>query len=236
MRERSVALVDIDNTVYQGYIVLDIIESQNRVGLLSNQGHDLMLKGAEKYKSAENYKSKELSYEDFAKQLLFDWAEGLKGIFYQQAREHAEDFLSGSTKFHPYSKKMKDIFSPTHDVYLVTGEPEFIAEPARDILQADGVLASNFEVDTVGIFTGSVSNYLAHRDEKRDCLEAVLMRYNGFNTFAFGDSDADLEMLKLVANPVCISPRGDLLIQARLHSWTICEPEDAIKRVMEILK
>lgn len=228
--ERSIALVDIDNTIYQGYIILDIIESQNRVGLLNSQGHDLMLKGAEKYKL------KKLNYEDFAKQLLIDWAEGLKGVSYQQVREHATDFLAGSTKFYPYSRKLRTIFSPTHDIYLVTGEPEFIAKPVRDVLRLDGILASTFEVDGRGTFTGKVSDYLAHRDEKKDKLLAIMRGYTGRGAFAFGDSDADIEMLKLVTHPICVSPKGVLLEHAEKHEWIICTPENVDQKILGILQ
>lgn len=229
MKERSVVLVDIDNTIYNGYIVLDIIESQNRLGLLSNQGYDLMLKGAEKYKE------KRVKYEVFAKQLLLDWAEGLKGISYQLAKEHATAFLADSARFHPYSKKLKT-FLPTYDIYLVTGEPEFIAEPVRYIVQVDGVLATTFELNTNGVFTGGVSDYLAHRDEKRDRLSAIMMGYNRANTFAFGDSDADIEMLKLVVHPVCVSPKGLLLEHAEKYEWIICNPDNVEQKILDILQ
>jgi len=87
-----------------------------------------------------------VSYEETVINLGIRWANGLKGTSYPQILQNAEDFLKSNDKFYTYFTKVISRFFKTHDVYLITGEPQFIAKSIADKFGVTGYVSTEFEV------------------------------------------------------------------------------------------
>lgn len=223
---RKIILFDIDKTVYDDYTIFPLAKSQLDAQLLDQTTVTQLDQDMTDYKAGKH------TYEQFVATLLDHWADGLKGKSYQIVLDHTVSFFNGNLMhFYAYVASVFAKFSESHDIFFVTGEPQFIAEAIRMIYQAKGTISSIFEIDQSGIFTGKVNRYLSTKTQKREALSKTLEQYRLEQSVGFGDSEADIFMLELMANRFCISPNAALLAHAEAHGWNICAPDDVMNAV-----
>lgn len=108
------------------------------------------------------------------------------------------------------------------EIVLVTGSIDFIVAPLAQEFQASSVVAARL-VESNGRFTGELHGPPIGELEKarrvRQCAEQ-----NDFdltNSYAFGDSIADLPMLETVGFPEVVNPDKSLAKVARQRGWPI---------------
>jgi HAD superfamily hydrolase (TIGR01490 family) len=211
---RSIAFFDIDNTMYDGFSYFELLERQVGEGLLELQVLD------EAKISMQKYKSKTQDYETTIVELLDTYAKGLKGAQYDAILESTKQFYKRSNKFFKYVgpsiKELKD----SHDIILVTGEPQFVAKAVSELFGANSYYSTEYEVID-GTFTGAVKSYLASRHEKHDAIKHLMRGHSTKNSFAFGDSESDIEMLRAVEYPICLNLTDGLRTIAEEKGWAM---------------
>src|SRR6185369_11999541 len=106
-------------------------------------------------------------------------------------------------------------------IVLVTGGLDFVMQPLARELGAEFYSPRLVEAD--GKFTGELTDGALSGKGKADVVHA----HAGQNkidlkeSFAFGDSYADLEMLECVGHPVAVNPDSILKKIAVDRHWTI---------------
>ena len=107
-------------------------------------------------------------------------------------------------------------------VVLVTGSLDFLIAPLARRLGADGVLAAVL-AEGNGRFTGELKGAPVSGDEKarlaRDWARERAIDLEA--SYAYGDSTADLALLRIVGHPVAVNPSRDLRRIAEREGWTI---------------
>lgn len=215
MKEKGIVLLDIDGTVYEGFILLPFASFQVKEGVLSEVNF------AQVKSDIESYRSGQWDYEFFAEMVLKSWARGLEGVSYEKVLEQSQRFLQGSgNNFYPYLSKIIDLLQETHDFYFVTGEPQFLGQATTELFGVNGHISSEFEVEN-GYFTGRVQRALAKRWEKREAIAPVLSNYLVDRSLALGDTPGDIEMLEMVHHAVCVNPAPDLEKYAKEKGWNV---------------
>ena len=109
-------------------------------------------------------------------------------------------------------------------IVLVTGSLDFIVQPLADYLQADAALTVQLE-EAGGKFTGELTTPPLSEEEKVRAIEAFVERHNVdlAASYAYGDSRADLPMLRCVGNPITVNPSKGLRRVAIESGWEISE-------------
>jgi len=106
---------------------------------------------------------------------------------------------------------------------IVTGASPYASHPLARRLGIDHVVASTFEVDDKGYFTGKIVPPLCVGEGKVARAE-MLAKTCGFElreaTF-YTDSISDLPLLELVAEPVAVNPDPRLARVAGRRGWRI---------------
>lgn len=130
------------------------------------------------------------------------------------------------------------MFNGTHDIYLVTAEPQFVTQAVKNIFPIAGAAYSEFEV-VGGVFTGE-ANVLASGQDKSSAIENLLTGYTLEESFGFGDSVSDIDMLEKTSFPICIrrpKQESNLALRryARSKGWNIVNPGSTDKKVRNIL-
>lgn len=225
---KSVALFDFDNTLYDGFSYFDLLQKQTDEGLIVPAVLDTA------NKAMAGYKSGAVNYEKTIVSLLDIYAEGLKGEQYETIYNSTHEFYRDSQKVYGFARNVFDLLRPTHDICLVTGEPQFIAESIADIYGLDSYYSTQYKV-AGGIFTGGITSYLASRHEKHDAVRHLLQGHKIGGSFAFGDSEGDMEMLAAVESPVCINPNAGLRERATQHGWPCVKPEQVETLISDML-
>lgn len=209
---KSIALFDIDNTMYEGFSYSELLEKQVAEGLISAA----VLGEAES--SLQKYQSKVQDYETTVLELLDVYAKGLQGERYDEVLASAKQFYGESKKFFPYVRPTIAELRRLHDIALVTGEPQFVAEAVAEVFGLGSYYSTEYEVQA-GTFTRNVTSYLASRHEKHDAIQHLMLGHGAQNSFAFGDSEGDIEMLRAVEHPICLNCTDGLRAIAQKERW-----------------
>lgn len=226
---RKIALFDIDNTIYDGFLIFSLAKYQVRKKIIKPNCLKVF------YKDLKLYKTSKIDYETTIANLLIHWAEDLKGISYDTVLKQTKTFFKNEkNKFFPYFKSVILLLRKTHDFYFVTAEPEFIGKALSDLFKMAGFISSKFEVKN-GFFTGKVKTFLARGEKKRKAVRQLLKQHDMEDSFAFGDSEGDIEMMSVVEFPICINPTPLLRKIATKKSWPIILPEEVEKLVIGLL-
>lgn len=107
-------------------------------------------------------------------------------------------------------------------IVFVTGSVDFLMKPLADALGVDHVIAPSL-VEENGRFTGALDGPPVGEKEKavrmRAYAEAVGIDLA--ESFAYGDSYADLPMLEAVGHPQVVNPQRSLMLRALAKGWPI---------------
>lgn len=230
IEKRKIALVDIDKTIFDGYILFPLIKSLAETGVMSPakavKVDDLYL----------DYKEKKIDYETFARLVLIEWALGLKGVHISTVEGQTRDLVNEQLQhFFPFVNELFESLRPSHNIYFTTGEPQFVAEAVNKIFSVDGYLSTEFEVDNE-IFTGGIQAFLASKNDKQLAVSKLGSSHNFSNSFAFGDSEADIEMLESVEHAFPINPSPGLREVATIKGWEIVTPDTIVFAVNNRLR
>lgn len=229
MSEKNIAFFDIDKTIYDTPVFMPLAEFQfnNKIieaSCLSTLKRDI-----------GQYKTGNVSYEEVVRRINIHWAEGLKGKNTRNVLVNSKEYFSGNmTHFYPFVKEVFDALKPTYDIYLVTGEPDFVAKSVVDLFSLTGYIASTLSVND-NIYTGKAEIILSAGVDKLHALKGTIDRYTRTQSLAFGDSEGDIEMLSCVEIPVCINPSDKLRVIATNNHWHIVSPDEVQSLVKELL-
>ena len=134
------------------------------------------------------------------------------------------DTLLGSKIFPGAADKIREHKAKDDLVVLVTGSLDFIMAPLADYLGADHTLSMSLRKQD-GRFTGKLKSAPLGEEEKARVVKAFAYEH-GIDlaaSFAYGDSRADLPMLRCVGTPVVVNPGRALHQIASESGWKICE-------------
>ncbi|MFC1710461.1 HAD family hydrolase [Patescibacteria group bacterium] len=227
---KKIALFDIDKTIYNGYVISPLAEYQLKKGVINQSCLN------ELYGDLKLYKAGKVDYESTIASLLDHWAVGLEGQNYQYVLEETILFFKGvGNKFYDFLIPVMQMLKPTYDVYFITGEAKFVGEAATSLFSSKGFISSELELKDTK-FTGKVNKYLARRDEKLKAIQQLLKTYNKDDSFAFGDSEGDIQMLNSAKHAICINATEGLMQYAQEKDWHIVEPKDVINLVNSLIK
>lgn len=219
--EKPLALFDIDKTIYDGISYFSLVDKQAQEGLLSPVVAD------EAADAMGRYRAGSIEYEDFVADLLDIYATGCRGLPVDELQESTDDFFLRSDRFFEYAAPTVEALSETHDLVIVTGNTQFTAKAVAKVLDIPSSISSQLLVVN-GIVTGTVGSYLATRYQKREAIEHLIDKHPHEGSFAFGDSEGDIEMLLAVENPVCIQPTAGLAKIAVGNNWHIVESAEVL--------
>ena len=109
-----------------------------------------------------------------------------------------------------------------HYIVLVTGSLEFLMTPLATLLNVSTLLAAKLEQQQQR-FTGQVCSPLPYGPGKRELI-THLTEECGIDlaqSFAYGDSPGDVELLRMVGHPLVVNPIRGMASIARRHGWPV---------------
>lgn len=218
---KKLALVDIDKTIYKGHIVTDLPRYLVSKGIVDKQ---IIV---EQQNEEEKCRAGKLSYEDYARNVLKLFARGIQGKRTTDVYKFTETFIAETKKIYKYFPQFVNLIKEEFDIYLVSGEPEFVCDALLNKYNLNGRVASVFSKKN-GIFTGKTDNLLFNGEEKVKALQNLLVAYDLSGSIALGDSMVDYKMLNAVQFAICVKPDGSLAKVAQQKDWLVAEPDGVI--------
>ena len=107
-----------------------------------------------------------------------------------------------------------------HKIFIITGTLDIIVSPLASFLELDGWVAAQPEIVS-GKLTGKLINNPISGIAKREAVLRIAETQNIdlSKSFAYGDSQADLELLGTVSHPIGVNPDRCLKEIARKNNW-----------------
>ncbi len=222
---KSIALFDLDKTIYNNYSLFGFIQSLVEDGTIDKKVLETVISETKKYHTGEQ------SYSDAAKTALTVFAKSLQGLTYDQLLKSAQNsFQKNISNFYPYFANILPTLKKTHKVYLITTNFQAIAETVKNMFNLDGYLCTQYEVKD-GKFTGEIVSTLA---DGKDVVESLVSPDDQFS-LAVGDSENDISMLDKVKIPICINPSPELLKVATERNWLVVDDHTAQDQILKVL-
>lgn len=151
--------------------------------------------------------------------------------FYRGRR--LEDFQQGAQSF--YHEHLKSHLAPNivarvrmhreqgHRLVLVSGSVRYMLEPVVKDLRFDHLLCTDLEVGADGRLTGRARGPVCLDGNKRILADDLAREVNIdlSSSYAYGNHQADLPLLKMVGHPFVVEPTKPLKKVALQHAWPI---------------
>jgi phosphoserine phosphatase len=230
MDQRKIALFDIDKTIYDGYLIFPLAEYFFKERIINRDILDNL------YKDLHLYRSKRVDYETSVENFNMHLAYGLKdhppGSVFSSTAAFLE--TGEGSRFFSFTEPLLELLKETHDIYLVTGEMQFVGKAVADYFSVNGYVATEMEIKNA-VFTGNISKSLAKKEAKRGAIENLFCAYSYGKSLAFGDSEGDIDMLSMAENAFCINATEGLREAALSKEWHIVTPSSIIEEVKNVL-
>lgn len=142
--------------------------------------------------------------------------------FTKQADEFYENLLK--PRFIPEMlEKVEEHKKQGHYLVIVSGSIRYYLEPVAKDLGFDNIICTDLEEGSDGLLTGKPIGKICIDDYKRELALQLVEKENIDlkNSFAYGDNESDIQLLKLVGNPVAVQPSPKLRKLAQKNNWQI---------------
>lgn len=230
MDQKRIAFFDIDRTIYNGYLIFPLAQHFLTENIIKKTTVDLL------YADLLLYQSKQKGYETTIEDFNRHFASGLKSCSPESLLGATTTLLKTreGSNFFAFTRPLMELLRETHDIYLVTGELQFVGRAVAIHFSLQGYLSSEMEVKE-GVFTGNVGRSLARKEGKRDAIEQHLKAYPFRHSMAFGDSEGDIDMLGRVDHAFCINASAGLMEVAIKKGWNMVTPLTVLETVRGVI-
>ncbi len=218
---RPLALFDIDKTMVNHMSFIPMLEAQAADGIVDADAAQLAITLDDEHAAGN------LGHESYVAAILNVYAKGLEGQPAERVAEATQNYFAESDDFYPYVQPTIDLLRPTHEIVIVTSNTQFAAQAVARIFDAKYVRSSELAVQDQ-LLTGKVRYHLATRHQKVAAIFDLLEQSSFEGSFAFGDSESDIEILRAVEHPVCINPSEGLRSVAEEQGWHIVDSTDEL--------
>ncbi len=156
-------------------------------------------------------------------------------IFYEGKKlsyfaERAEDFYIDLLKPHLVPKvveKLNHHKEQGHILVIVSGSIRYYLEPVAKDLGIDYLVCTELEEGPDGLLTGKPKGQICLGKYKQEMTQHLVkeLNINLNDSFAYGNSQADIHLLKMVGNPIAVEPNIPLKKVAIKNNWPILKFE-----------
>ncbi|MPW27276.1 HAD-IB family hydrolase [Alkalibaculum sp. M08DMB] len=229
------AFFDVDGTLYRDSLMVEHFKK-----LIKYEVLDAAIWHGEAKKKFENWTKRHGDYEDYLLEIAESYLKNLKGVDRDYINFITDQVikLKGEKVYRYTRDRIKWHQKENHIVIFISGSPSFLVERMAKMYNVKYVKATEYLIDDKNRFTGQ----LIPMWESASKIEAIEEFVNKLDidlnaSYAYGDTNGDFDMLKMVGNAVLINPIKKLVdnIQAdssiRKKSKIIVERKDVIYNI-----
>ena len=168
------------------------------------------------------YKRHWLSDEKMAKLLIRFYRNRQLGEFQQGAAAFYQDYLKPHLAPNIQARVDKHR-RQRHRLILISGSVRYMLEPVAEDLGFDYLLCTDLEIGKDGLLTGRAKGPICLDGNKRILAESLARKVNldlG-SSYAYGNHQSDIPLLKLIGNPYAVEPTEPLRKVAQANNWPI---------------
>lgn len=235
---RRIALMDIDGTLTNSLTISSFAEYLDNNGFFNPGAWEQMEEDFKRYGESDHG---HVAYEQFAKDIVLHYAEGLKGHKVSDMGAMASQFFASvgmgqivDYRVYPFSHLLAHHMNRIGTIIAISGSPVESLVPLKQALNLGDLRATTIGEEN-GVYLGTVGINLALDTEKQKVVDEYITSVDLTRSFAFGDTTHDLPLLEAVENPFVVGDNPHLSAVARRRGWPIIDPDspNAIDEVVE---
>lgn len=221
------AFFDIDGTLHRDSLMMEHFKK-----LINDEVIDPVIWHNIAKKTFQNWDKRMGNFEDYLLEVAEVYLQSMKGM----KKEHIE-FVSnqvidskGDRVYRFTRDKINWHKEQGHKVIFISGSPDFLVARMAQKYDVTDYRGTSYLVDENNIFTGEIVQ-MWDSCSKHDAIIDFVKKYeiDLSNSYAYGDTNGDLSMLKLVAYPTAINPAKELIMNIK-------NDEELIKKTTVIIE
>lgn len=232
--KKIAAFFDIDGTIFRdSLMVAHFMKLQDFQIIDDSKWH------AQVHMSREAYKKRRLDYDTYLENISSAYEESLRGISYSDVMFAARHVIQNrADEVYKFTRsRIEQHRKKGHMVIFISGSPDFLVRQMAKVWKADVFRGSTY-VFSRGIFTGKIIP-MWDSVSKQNAISELVNAHNidMKHSYAYGDTNGDISMLKSVGHPYAINPAKELIENIREDEilrekvQIIVERKDVIYRV-----
>lgn len=224
---QSVAVFDVDGTIFRSSLLIELVE------VLIDRGiFDVSVR--EQYEAQKlEWLDREGNYEEYIMAVVHVFQENIRGVSEQMLVESAELVIERyRNRTYRYTIDLIHLLKERgYFLVAISHSPKEILDLFCGALGFDKVYGRMYELDQDGYYTGVITDEDVISN-KANIFHRVMEKYDHLvidGSVGVGDTEGDISFLQLVQNPICFNPNLKLYTYAQEHGWeTVVERKDVI--------
>lgn len=217
MEEQKFAVFDIDGTVYRFSLLIELVKVLVRQEVFPPDTE-------RRYRTQyENWQNRFGSYDDYINGVIQAFLGNIRGVRLDTLMGAAQTVVAEQgQRTYAYTRKLiAELKSKGYFLAYVSHSPHAVVGEFSRHFGFDAHQGTLYEIDAKGVFTGKLQ--ADNSFHKSDVVARLMTKYNLESTgsYGIGDTEADIELLRTVENPVCFNPNRKLFSAAQKEGWRI---------------
>lgn len=226
--KKIAAFFDIDGTIFRDSLMTTNFKKLVKYEIISNKIYYSEVKDVQ-----DNWDRRYGQYDDYIETLARVYSENLKGVDMDFLNFIADRTIEDSYEdIYKYSRaRLKYHQDEGHLIFFISGSPDFLVSRMAKKYKATDFRGTTYIRDENNKFSGKIS-MMWNSENKYIAMQEILEEYDIDleNSFAYGDTNGDISMLKSVGRPIAINPTRELLKAIKLDTSLSEKTEIIIER------
>jgi HAD superfamily hydrolase (TIGR01490 family) len=224
----KLAIFDIDGTIFRSSLVIELSHALVDAKVFPKIARQEISK---EYLAWLDRKG---SYEAYIDKVVKIYVKHIAGKSFAKVDRVARQVIAfQKDRVYRYTRDLiKKLKSENYFLVAISGSPSYIVEKYAKAVGFNLFFGTELEVMN-GIFTGKTKN-LESAYNKAKIVKDLASHYHADlkRSIAVGDTESDIEMLKLVGKPIAFNPNLGLAKFAKKSKWTVvAERKDVIYEI-----
>lgn len=224
--KKRVAIFDIDGTIFRSSLLIEVTEAMIQDGIFPAAARRSYARAHKAWLDRSG------SYDDYIMAVVRTYQQYIRGVHYRDFLRVARKVV----KFHKnrvyrYTRDLvRSLKKKRYFLLAISLSPKGIVETFAKEMGFDKVYGLLYAVDGAGRYTGGIEEESILRDKGlilRRAIEKEGLTLK--SSVGVGDTEGDVNFLKMVERPVCFNPNSKLYAHAKKTGWEIVvERKDVI--------
>lgn len=229
---KKVAIFDIDGTIFRSSLLIELVEAMIAEGLFSQHLRKIY---ARDYK---NWLDRKDIYDKYINGVVLAYNKSIKGVSRDKFLKVAKKVIAfHQNRVYRFTRDLvRDLKKKNYYLLAISHSPREIVEGFGKKFGFNKVYGRIYSTGRREKFTGEML-YLDLISDKAKILERAVERNNLTlrGSVGVGDTESDINFLKMVDRPICFNPNKKLYDYARRAGWEIvAERKDVIYKFKNI--
>lgn len=210
---KTAAFFDIDGTLYRDSLMMEHFKK-----LLKYEVIDQNLWHSHVKQTYENWKKRRADYDEYMMELAEIYIGALTGLERSKMEFVTDQVIKlQGDKVYAYTRdRILWHQQEGHLVFFISGSPDYLVKRMAKKYGITDSIGTKYLIDEHDRYTGQVIRMWDAKSKNFAILNFVEKHEIDLsNSYAYGDTNGDISMFKLVGNPIAINPTKELLLHIK---------------------